>query len=89
MQDWTEMEKNGAIFLPNAGARSFGTYYTEIQYNAKYPYYWSSDGYTYYESNTLDRISASYFSYSTTYCASGSKYDISGAGYSVRLVKDL
>ena len=74
-EEWTKMEANGAVFIPNAGRR---IYKQVEQDDGDYGFYWSSsaDGY--------DKASCLYLDEDLYFGRTGR-----GDGLSVRLVKDV
>ena len=75
-EQWSKLEKSGAVFLPAAGCR-YGSNVDGVQYSGGY---WSAtEGYYDYDASCLDFYSGeAYMDYYYRY-----------VGFSVRLVKDL
>ena len=74
-EQWSKLEKSGAVFLPAAGYR-YGTYVGYVQNNG---YYWSAT-----ENNSNDAYYLDFFS-TEAYMGNGRR----DYGLSVRLVKDI
>ena len=78
-ETWTEMQQNGAVFLPAAGGRSYDK---SVQNLSTTGNYWSSDN---YDGGT----NAYYFYFSSDYGTNTNQYNLTYCGYSVRLVQDV